>query len=268
MNTIQYQKAGIQITILILRWGPCLCYMAGPVDWTYYKQKFWLLQQQLSALHLLSHRSLGHLRPLACWYESTRFPLKDISDLRLISGEILSGHIGYIFAWGTVVRGAVLPSFYPYFFRFPILFLLWGKTTENFQHFSPGCISPAPTLLTALQAGAKGSGKGGDEAGDGNLQHPCHHRPLHASLPPAPPLPLPLQAGHLQRDCHLPRPHGDHHNHHWLQSQWRCQLQDQRQPTYWKTILDPSQEEKKSVAQFYPYVDLINQFSLFNGRKV
>ena len=31
-------------------------------------------------------------------------------------GEVLSGHLGFIFAWGTVVRGAVLPSFYPYAF--------------------------------------------------------------------------------------------------------------------------------------------------------
>ena len=134
---------------------------------------------------------------------------------------------------------------------------------EHFQHFSPGCISSAPALLTALQDGAKRSRKGGDKAGHGNLQHPRHHRPLHAGLPPPPPLPLSLQAGHLQGDCHLPCPHGDHHNHHWFQSQWRCQLQDQGQPTYWQTILNSSQEERKSVAQFYQYVNLINKMSMF-----
>ena len=31
-------------------------------------------------------------------------------------GQILTGHIGFIFPWGTVVRGAVVPSFYPYIF--------------------------------------------------------------------------------------------------------------------------------------------------------
>ena len=48
-------------------------------------------------------------------------PSQNICDLQFL-GEILSGHIGYIFAWGTVVRGAVLPSFYPYIFRFILPF--------------------------------------------------------------------------------------------------------------------------------------------------
>ena len=60
---------------------------------------------------------------------------------------------------------------------------------------------------------------------------------MYAGLPPPPPLPLPLQAGNLQGDRDLPRPHGDHHNHHRLQSQWRRQLQDQRWTTYRQKIL-------------------------------
>merc|ERR1712037_96029 len=72
------------------------------------------------------------------------------------------------------------------------------------QHFSPVGLSFAPALLTALQAGAEGSREGGDEVGHGDLQHPRHHRSLHAGMPPPPPLLLPLQAGHLQGDCHLP----------------------------------------------------------------
>jgi len=46
-------------------------------------------------------------------------------------GEILSGHVGFIFPWGTVVRSTLLPSFYPYIFAIVHLFffhipLLWS----------------------------------------------------------------------------------------------------------------------------------------------
>ena len=58
---------------------------------------------------------------------------KHIRHLSSLSGEILSGHIGYIFAWGTVVRGAVLPSFYPYFFRF---FLSFSSEENQINIFS------------------------------------------------------------------------------------------------------------------------------------
>ena len=37
-------------------------------------------------------------------------------------GEVLSGHVGFVFPWATIVRGTVLPSFYNYVFS---LFHLW-----------------------------------------------------------------------------------------------------------------------------------------------
>ena len=37
-------------------------------------------------------------------------------------GEVLSGHVGFVFPWATIVRGTVLPSFYNFVFS---LFHLW-----------------------------------------------------------------------------------------------------------------------------------------------
>ena len=80
-------------------------------------------------------------------------------------GEILSGHIGYVFAWATVVRGTILPSFYPYvfslvhlfFFHFPLLWSLvfklqWRLGDSQDSRLSLALTNIPITLVLSCQA--------------------------------------------------------------------------------------------------------------------
>ena len=80
-------------------------------------------------------------------------------------GEILTGHIGYVFAWATVVRGTILPSFYPYvfslvhllFFHFPLLWALvfklqWRAGDSADSRMSLAVTNIPVTLVLSLQA--------------------------------------------------------------------------------------------------------------------
>ena len=80
-------------------------------------------------------------------------------------GEILSGHLGFIFPWATVVRGTVLPSFYPFIFstvhllafHLPLLWSLVFKLDWRLKEKEDGKISLAltnipVTLVLSLQA--------------------------------------------------------------------------------------------------------------------
>ena len=68
------------------------------------------------------HKTLFHVYMFTCLY---------VTFGPWHVGEVLSGHVGFIFPWATVVRGAALPSFYPYVFSLVHLFffhqpLLWA----------------------------------------------------------------------------------------------------------------------------------------------
>lgn len=80
-------------------------------------------------------------------------------------GEILSGHLGFVFPWAVVVKGSLLPSFYPFIFSFvhltffhqPLLWALvfklrWrgGKKEDN--KFSLALTNIPVTLVLSLQA--------------------------------------------------------------------------------------------------------------------
>ena len=80
-------------------------------------------------------------------------------------GEILSGHIGYVFAWATVVRGTFLPSFYPFvfslvhltFFQFPLLWSLvfklqWRLGGSEDSRLSLAITNIPVTLVLSCQA--------------------------------------------------------------------------------------------------------------------
>eukprot|EP00092_Neocalanus_flemingeri_P032136 GFUD01034927.1.p1 GENE.GFUD01034927.1~~GFUD01034927.1.p1 ORF type:complete len:629 (-),score=170.63 GFUD01034927.1:311-2197(-) len=80
-------------------------------------------------------------------------------------GEILSGHVGFIFPWATIVRGTVLPSFYPYmfsfvhlaFFHFPLLwalvFKLHWRVAESLENKLSMALTNIPiTLVMSMQA--------------------------------------------------------------------------------------------------------------------
>ena len=80
-------------------------------------------------------------------------------------GEILSGHLGFIFPWGTIVRGSVLPSFYPYVFSFvhltlfhlPLLWALvfklqWRVTEVKNNKMSMALTNIPITLVMSMQA--------------------------------------------------------------------------------------------------------------------
>jgi len=80
-------------------------------------------------------------------------------------GEILSGHLGFIFPWATVVRGTVIPSFYPFifsivhliFFHLPLLWALVFKLQYRVTQIKDNKISLAVsnvpiTLVMSMQA--------------------------------------------------------------------------------------------------------------------
>ena len=80
-------------------------------------------------------------------------------------GEILTGHIGYVFAWATIVRGTILPSFYPYvfslvhlfFFHLPLLWSLvfklqWRVGESRDSRVSLAITNIPVTLVLSLQA--------------------------------------------------------------------------------------------------------------------
>lgn len=80
-------------------------------------------------------------------------------------GEILSGHLGFIFPWATIVRGTVLPSFYPYVFSFvhltlfhlPLLWSLvfklqWRVTEVKENKVSLALTNIPITLVMSMQA--------------------------------------------------------------------------------------------------------------------
>lgn len=80
-------------------------------------------------------------------------------------GEILSGHLGFIFPWATIVRGTVLPSFYPYifsfvhlaFFHLPLLWALvfklqWRVTELRENKMSMALTNIPITLVMSMQA--------------------------------------------------------------------------------------------------------------------
>lgn len=80
-------------------------------------------------------------------------------------GEILSGHLGFIFPWGTIVRGSILPSFYPYvfsfvhltFFHLPLLWALvfklqWRVTEVKNNKMSMALTNIPITLVMSMQA--------------------------------------------------------------------------------------------------------------------
>jgi len=80
-------------------------------------------------------------------------------------GEILSGHIGFVFPWATVVRGTALPSFYNYvfslvhlfFFHQPLLWALVFKMTWRVDELNDSKINLAlsnipVTLVLSMQA--------------------------------------------------------------------------------------------------------------------
>ena len=80
-------------------------------------------------------------------------------------GEILSGPLGFIFPWATIVRGTVLPSFYPYIFSFvhlaafhlPLLWSLvfklqWRVTELQENKWSLALTNIPITLVMSMQA--------------------------------------------------------------------------------------------------------------------
>ena len=80
-------------------------------------------------------------------------------------GEVLSGHIGFVFPWATVVRGTALPSFYNYVFSLVHLFffhcpLLWAlvfkmqwRVDESMESKMSLALTNIPvTLVLSMQA--------------------------------------------------------------------------------------------------------------------
>ena len=80
-------------------------------------------------------------------------------------GEVLSGHVGFVFPWATVVRGTALPSFYPYvfslvhliFFHQPLLWALvfkmqWRVDEDQDSRLSLALTNIPVTLVLSMQA--------------------------------------------------------------------------------------------------------------------
>ena len=82
-------------------------------------------------------------------------------------GEVLSGHVGFVFPWGTIVRGTVLPSFYNFIFsqfhlwafHQPLLWALVFKTSMSLRVYETSdskiilAITDIPvTIVLSLQA--------------------------------------------------------------------------------------------------------------------
>lgn len=110
-------------------------------------------------------RNLGRVARHKLVYHVYMFTTVLVSFCPWHVGEVLSGHVGFVFPWATVVRGTVLPAFYNYifssvhlwFFHQPLLWALVFKMTWRLQEEAESKLSLAltnipVTLVLSLQA--------------------------------------------------------------------------------------------------------------------